>query len=160
MQTNEKIPMRLELDEKVIKNLLTSDTDFARRWNSIRRSKKVKEAYAKAEKEVKQKAAEATEVDENNVKLMWLDKTFTEGIYHAFTMSVLGTAINKAVETDLQKPLKKYMLEIMDEDFMLEIIEKLTQGCIDAIEDFMLQVKATKCFEGLFGDIYGDIEEE
>lgn len=157
MQTNEKIPMRLDLDEKVIKNLLNSDTDFARRWNSIRRSKKVKEAYAKAEKEVKQKAAEAAE---NGIKLKWMDQAFLEGVNCTFTMSILATSINDAVTTDIQRPIKAYMLENMTEDFMLDVIDKSTEEYNKTIDGFISEVKAAEGFENLLRGIFGEIEDE
>ena len=157
MQTNKKIPMRLELDEKVIKNLLTSDADLARRLDSIRRSNKIKEAYAKAKQEVKEKAADAAR---KGVNLKGMNQAFAEGIHYSFTLSVLETAINEAVKTDMQKSLKKYMFEVMDEDFMLEVIENTKEEYIKSIDDFIMRLKAPEYFADLLGDILGGIEDE
>ena len=157
MKTEEKISMRVDFEEKVIKNLLTSDADLARRLDSIRRSNKVKEAYAKAEQEVKEKAADAAK---KGVNLKRMNQAFAEGIHYSFTLSVLETAINEAVETDMQKSLKKYMLEIMDEDFMLEVIENTKEEYIKAIDDLILRLKASEYFVDLLGGILGGIEEE
>ena len=59
MKKSEKIHVRMSFEEEIIKNLLPADSDLARRLDSIRRSEKVKEAYASAKQEVKKKAAEA-----------------------------------------------------------------------------------------------------
>lgn len=157
MKTEEKIPMRVDFEEKVIKNLLTSDADLARRLDSIRRSNNVKEAYAKAEKEVKEKAADAAK---KGVELKRMEQAFEEGVHYSFTLSIFEIAINEAVENELEKSLKRYMIENMNEEFMLDIIENTKQGYIRKIEELVLSMKASEYFANLLGDIFGGIEEE
>lgn len=157
MKTEEKIPVQVDFEEKVIKNLLTSDADLAGRLDSIRRSNNVKEAYAKAEKEVKEKATKAAK---NGVELKRIEQAFEEGVHYSFTLSIFEIAINEAVENGLEKSLKRYMIENMNEEFMLDIIENTRKGYIRKIEELVLSMNVSEYFVDLLGGILGGIEEE
>lgn len=159
MQRNERICVRMTFDQKVIKNLLMSDVDLARRMSEIRRASKIKETYLKAKQEVKKKAAEAVEKGAD-INLKKIDQAFADGVYYAFTMSILIEAIDEAVENDIQKSLKRYMLENMTEGFMIEIIEKVVKEQIDTIEEFVQDIMRSEKFIRLLEDIFGEEEEE
>lgn len=159
MKKSEKIHVRMSFEEEIIKNLLQADSDLARRLDSIRRSEKVKEAYASAKQEVKKKAAEAV-AKGVKVNLKKVGKAFADGVHCSFTIYVLGIAINESVENDIQKSLKRYMLENMTDDLMLEIIEKVRVEQIETIEEIIHEAMFSNRLKNLIEDIFAENEEE
>lgn len=159
MKKNERVRIRISFDEKVIKNLLSSDADLAKKMKDIMKNAKVKECYAKSKQKVKEKAEEAVEKGVN-INLNKVDNAFAEGVHYAFTMSVLGTAVSGSVEKDIQKSIKTCMLETMNDDFMLEIINRVAREQTNEIQEMIQEVVVPNKFKRLLEDIFGGMDEE